>query len=236
MAFGLAGSESSGSGEFLGRIQFDARTGFWKHVDRYQSSDGAWNSRESDNYQNPTLLMDFGSLEVGYAKISSPPSFLFVPFGKPAPQRPVELSPEGKPAFNPAARLKVMSQKTFGDMEPRYFMLANKTGLPAIEEAWFAFAASPEAAQGKVPVMNVTTRTVEVKTPQGMSKFKVPVFTIASWVDRPEALGDRVVPAPAPSAYTAPAAPAPAPQVVNQMPPPRPVQAPTPEMVAQAPF
>lgn len=228
MAFGLAGSESSGSGEFLGRIQFDARTGFWKHVDRYQSPDGAWNSRESDNYQNPTLLMDFGSLEVGYAKISSPPSFLFVPFGKPAPQRPVEMSPEGKPAFNPAARLKVMSQKTFGDMEPRYFMLANKTGLPAIEEAWFAFSTSAEASVGKVPVMNITTRTIEVKTPQGMNKFKVPVFAIASWVDRPVALGDRVVPAPQPMASAAPSA---AQQVVNQMPPPKPAA-----VVEAAPF
>jgi hypothetical protein len=236
MAFGLAGSESTSSGEFLGRIQFDARTGFFKHVDRYQEPDGAWNNRESDPYQNPTLLMDFGSLEVGYAKISSPPSFLFVPFGKPAPQRPVELSVEGKPAFNPAARLKVMSQKTFGDMEPRYFMIANKTGLPAIEEAWIAFAASPEAAAGQVPVMNITTRTVEVKTPQGMNKFKVPVFAIVQWVDRLPALGDRLVPPPAPQATRAPQpahAPAAPVQVVNQMPPPVAAQA---EPASFAPF
>jgi hypothetical protein len=232
MAFGLAGSESSGSGEFLGRIQFDARTGFFKHVDRTQDSSGAWVNIESDSYQNPTLLVDFGSLEIGYAKISSPPSFLFVPFGQPAPQRPVELSPEGKPAFNPAARVKVMSQKTFGDMEARYFMIANKTGLPAIEEAWLNFASRAEAAAGQVPVMNITTRTVEVKTPQGMSKFKVPVFAIAQWVDRPDALGARIVPPPAPAGHTAPpvrhAAP---PQVVNQMPPaaPAPQRQPEPE-------
>ena len=232
MAFGLEGSDTGSSGDFLGRIQFDARTGFFKHVDRDQDNTGAWFSRESEPYTNPTLLMDFGTLEVGFAKISSPPSFLFVPIGKPTPQRPQEVSPEGKPAFNPAARLRVMSQRTFGDMEPRYFMIANKTGLPAIEEAWLAFQASPEAAAGKVPVMNVTTRTVEVKTPQGMNKFKVPVFTVASWVDRPAELGERIVPPPAPRA--APAAPsAQQPQVVNQMPPPAAVPKPAP---VDAPF
>lgn len=233
MAFGLAGSDNGGSnGEFLGRLQFDARSGLWKHITR-KNEGGQYFNDESEDYMNPTFLMDFGSLEVGYAKISNPPSFLMVPFGKPAPQRPQELNPEGKMAFNPAARIKVLSPKTFGDNEPRYFLLASKTGLPAMEEAWTAFAASAEAQEGKVPVVNVTNRTVEVKTPQGMSKFKVPVFTFATWVDRPAALGERITPIPARTAApTTP--PAPAPQVVNQMPPPVPVQAMA--MAEPAPF
>lgn len=224
MAFGLAGSDNgSSNGEFLGRLQFDARSGLWKHVTRKMEG-GQYFNDESEDYMNPTFLMDFGSLEVGYAKISNPPSFLMVPFGKPAPQRPSELNPENKLAFNPAARIKVLSPKTFGDNEPRYFLIASKTGLPAMEEAWHAFSASAEAQEGKVPVVNATTRTIEVKTPQGMSKFKVPVFTFAQWVDRPAALGERIVPIPARTAAPTPP-PAPVPQVVNQMPPPVPVQA-----------
>jgi hypothetical protein len=101
MAFGLAGSESSGSGEFLGRIQFDARTGFFKHVDRTQDSSGAWVNIESESYQNPTLLVDFGSLEIGYAKISSPPSFLFVPFGQPAAATARGAKPGGQARVQP---------------------------------------------------------------------------------------------------------------------------------------
>lgn len=224
MAFGLAGSDNGGSnGEFLGRLQFDARSGLWKHVTR-KNEGGQYFNDESEDYMNPSFLMDFGSLEVGYAKISNPPSFLMVPFGQPAPQRPQELNAEGKQAFNPAARIKVLSPKTFGDNEPRYFLLASKTGLPAMEEAWQAFSASPEAQAGKVPVVNATTRTVEVKTPQGLSKFKVPVFAFAQWVDRPAALGERITPIPAMTAAR-PAAPTAPAQVVNHMPPPAPVQA-----------
>ena len=227
MAFGLAGSDNGNSnGEFLGRLQFDARSGLWKHITR-KNEGGQFFNDESEDYMNPSFLMDFGSLEVGYAKISNPPSFLMVPFGKAAPQRPVELNPENKLAFNPAARVKVLSPKTFGDGEARYFLIASKTGLPAIEEAWVAFCAAPEAQAGQVPVVNATTRTVEVKTPQGMSKFKVPVFTFGSWVDRPAALGERLVPIPAMTAAPAPAPVAVA-QVVNQMPPPAPVAAASP--------
>jgi hypothetical protein len=234
MAFGLAGSDNGGSnGEFLGRLQFDARSGLWKHVTR-KNEGGQFFNDESEDYMNPSFLMDFGSLEVGYAKISNPPSFLMVPFGKPAPQRPSELNPENKLAFNPAARIKVLSPKTFGDTEARYFLISSKTGLPAMEEAWTAFCQAPEAQEGKVPVVNATTRTIEVKTPQGMSKFKVPVFTFAQWVDRPAALGERITPIPARTAAPAPQ-PTPAPaQVVNQMPPP--VAAKAMAMAEPAPF
>jgi len=225
MAFGIPGTESTSSNnEFLGRLQFDARSGLWKHVTRAEEG-GRYFNMESEDYMNPSFLMDFGSLEVGYAKISSPPSFLMVPFGSAMPQCPQELTPEGKKAFNPAARIKVMSPKTFGDDAARYFLLSSKTGLPAMEEAWNAFAASPEAATGMIPVAQTSTRTVEVKTPQGLSKFKVPVFTFTNWIERPASLGERVVPVPAASSRPV-AAPAPvvaAPAPTNHVPAPAPV-------------
>ena len=238
MAFGIPGTESSSSNnEFLGRLQFDARSGLWKHVTRAEEG-GRYFNMESEDYMNPSFLMDFGSLEVGYAKISSPPSFLMVPFGSPMPQCPQELTPEGKKAFNPAARIKVMSPKTFGDDAARYFLLSSKTGLPAMEEAWNLFAASPEAASGMIPVAQTSTRTVEVKTPQGLSKFKVPVFAFVNWIERPASLGERVVPVPAASVAApvavapTPVAAAPAPSPVaaapaptNHVPPPAPVAA-----------
>jgi len=229
MAFGIPGTESSSSNnEFLGRLQFDARSGLWKHVTRAEEGGRYFNS-ESEDYMNPLFLMDFGSLEVGYAKISSPPSFLMVPFGSPMPQCPQELTPEGKKAFNPAARIKVMSPKTFGDDAARYFLLSSKTGLPAMEEAWNLFAASPEAATGMIPVAQTSTRTVEVKTPQGLSKFKVPVFAFVNWIERPASLGERVVPVPAassrPVAAPAPVAVVAAPASTNHVPPPAPVAA-----------
>ena len=226
MAFGIPGTESSSSGnnEFLGRLQFDARSGLWKHVTRAEEG-GRYFNVESEDYMNPSFLMDFGSLEVGYAKISNPPAFLMVPYGAVMPQYPEELNPEGKKAFNPAARIKVMSPRTFGDDAARYFLLSSKTGLPAMEEAWNAFAASPEAQSGMIPVAQTSTRTVEVKTPQGLSKFKVPVFTFTAWIERPAGLGDRVVPVPAASSRPAPA---PAPVVAAPVPVSTPVAAPAP--------
>lgn len=224
MAFGIPGSDTGGgNGEFLGRLQFDARSGLWKHVTRTQDG-GRYVNVESEDYMNPSFLMDFGSLEVGFAKISSPPVFLLVPFGQALPPKPNELNDEGKQAFNPAARVKVMSSKTFGDSEPRYFMLASKTGLPAIEEAWNAFSAAPEAAEGKVPLVSTSTRTLEITTPRGASKFKVPVFSITGWVDRPAALGERLINPPTVQGQRAPAAtPAqakPAAPPANHVPPP----------------
>jgi hypothetical protein len=72
-------------------------------------------------------------------------------------------------------------------------------------------------------VVNITTRVVEVQTPRGSSKFYAPVFTIAQWVDRPAALGDRAVPPPAAGSQPAvAAAPAPSAPPPNHVPPPAP--------------
>lgn len=251
MAFGIPGTESSSSGgsnEFLGRIQFDARSGLWKHVTRMEEGGRYFNS-ESEDYMNPSFLMDFGTLEVGYAKLSGIPSFALVPFGALMPQWSEEINPEGKRAYVPAVRMKVLSPKTFGDDSPRYFLLNSKTGLPAMQEAWIAFAASPEAASGMIPVAQTSVKTVEVRTPGGLSKFKVPVFNFIAWIERPASLGERItavpdsstglpigahvsvvmaarapVAAPAPVAARANHVPAPAPVSVA-VPPPAPVAA-----------
>jgi hypothetical protein len=230
MAFGIPGTDTGSGGEFLGRINVDARTGFWTITRRIQR-DGMWTNDTSQPFQTPTMLMDFGSLEVGYMKISSPPAFMLVPMGQPIPPQPQEMQ-EGRPgekprrAFQPGFRIKVMSQKTFGDGEAYYFSANSKTVMGPVDALWTQFCASPEAAAGKVPVVNVTgAEKVQIKTPQGNSTFYAPIFAIAQWVDRPASLGDRTVPPPAaraagaapapqPAAPAAPAAPA------NHVPPP----------------
>lgn len=230
MAFGIPGTDtgSGGSGEFLGRINCDARTGFWTITRRVQT-DGMWSNDTTPPFQNPTFLMDFGSLEVGYMKISSPPAFLLVPMGQPIPPQPQEMTearPGEKPrrAFSPGFRLKVMSQKTFGDSEPYYFSANSKTVMGPVDALWNLFCASPEAWDGKVPVVAVTgSEKVTVKTPQGSNTFYAPIFNISAWVDRPASLGERTVPAPAPRAASATQAAPPAPS--NHVPPPAPAAA-----------
>lgn len=243
MPFGIPGSEPSSGGEFLGRINCDARTGFWTITRRIQGPDGLWTNDTTAPFQNPTFLVDFGTLEVGYMKITSPPAFLLVPMGQPIPAQPQEMSEarageKPRRAFQPGFRVKVMSQKTFGDAAAYYFSGSSKTLMSQVEALWAMFCASAEAAAGKVPVVSVTgSEKVMVKTPQGSNTFYAPVFQIASWADRPAALGERTVPPPSGrQAAPAPSAPAPAAHVPPPAPAPQPQAAPAPQDAEALPF
>ena len=203
MAFGIPNSDSgSSTGAFLGRIQYDARTGFWKTVKRVQGEDGSYGDDESEPFKVVSFLADFGSLEVGYIKLTSPPSFLVVPMGHPIPQQPEEMAtgkPGDKPkkAFAPGFRLKVCSPKTFGDNEAYYFSGTAKNVMGPMDDLHMRYKAAPEAAEGKVPVISVTkTIKNEIKTPKGTNTFYAPAFEIVGWSDRVEAFGERTVPAP----------------------------------------
>ena len=62
-----------------------------------------------------------------------------------------------------------------------------------------AFEAAPEAAMGKIPVVKMTSAD-PVKA--GQATNYQPVFQIVAWVDRPDVLGPRTVPAPRASALS----------------------------------
>lgn len=242
MAFGIPGSENSGAGAgpFLNRIQFDARSGFWKIVRRIQDAGGNWMDDESEPFQKPSLLIDFGSFEVGYAKLTKPPAFLFVPFGHAYPPRPQEMIPgdNGKPkhAFMPGARLKVASPKTFGDGEAYFWTTSSSTGLTALETLHNLYLAAPEAQTGKIPVcVNNKNEKITISNKHGTQTFYAPTFDIVGWQDRLPVFGDRTVDPPAPRAgSSAPAAPSAPPP--NHVPPPqaaKPAPAPQPAMAEE---
>jgi hypothetical protein len=235
MAFGIPGSSDGGSsgGAFLSRIQYDARSGFYTNVDRVQGPDGAWADQASKPYPNPTFAVDFGSMEVGYVKFAKPPTFLVVPYlgeGRTDyPLQPDEMVPGDKPgdkpkkAFQPGFRLKVMSQKTFGDGEPRYFAGSSKALMGGVDALYREFIRAPEAAAGKMPVVtSVDTKTIETKGPKGTTKNYQPIFSIVQWIDRPAGFGERTVPPPG---GAMPAAPRPAPVQQPAAPPPAKVPA-----------
>lgn len=232
MAFGIPNSDSgSGSGEFLGRIQYDARVGFWMTVKRVQDSDGSWSDQKSEPFKGVSFLMDFGTLEVGYIKLSSPPSFLVVPYGGTIPQQPEEMQTDAqgkqRKAFQPGFRIKIMSPKTFGDGDAYYFSNSSKTVLGPMDELHTVFNRAPEAASGLIPAVQcLRSQAITIKTPKGTNTFYAPVFEIVSWHDRPEVFGARTVPAPvSPLATAAPAAPA-KPNGAMHVPPPAPAAAP----------
>lgn len=233
---GIPGSEggAAGGGEFLGRLQYDSRVGFWKVVRRVQDTDGRWVSQEGDLFPPPlSFLMDIGSLEVGYIKLDKSPAFVLVPFGTQVPPQPQELKTDengkSRKAFQPGFRIKVQSPKTFGDADAYYFSANARTVLGPMDELYTLCLNAPEAAQGLVPVIQVTGK-LGVKA--GESTFYAPVWQIVSWQPRPAVFGERVVPPPtgsgtAPAPAQAAPAPAPAPSAppANHVPPPAAVAA-----------
>lgn len=229
--FGIPNSDAGNSGgKFLGRIQFDARSGAWKIVKRIQNEDGSYGDQASNPFfateEKPvSLLMDMGSIEVGYMKISSPPSFLVVPYGKPIPAQPEEMAaaePGKKPkkAFSPGFRIQVCSRRMFSDMDAYYFSATAKTVMGPMDALLQAFLAAGEAQEGMLPVVQVKGCTANTSTtPQGKSTFYAPNFEIASWIERPEVFGERTVPAPQGGTRTS-APPAPSAPPANHIPPP----------------
>lgn len=200
MAFGIPNSDPA-TGEFLSRIQYDTRVGFWKIVRRTQAPDGAWSDNESEPFKNPTMLVDFGSLEIGFIKFASPPVFMLVPFGSAIPVQPEEMQTNAQgrqsKAFNPGFRVKVYAPKAFGDKLAYYFAHNSKTVLGAMDAVHQLYLADPEAKTGKVPLIGCTGTTKnEVTTKFGTNTFYAPVFAIQGWHERPEVFGARTVAPP----------------------------------------
>ncbi len=247
MAFGIPGSnEGTGTGPFLARVQYDARSGFFTNVDRVQGADGRWTDSAGEPYRNLVAAFDFGSMEVGYIKFAAPPSFVVVPYLGDAtvfPAQPQEMTQPDKDgktrkAFQPGFRMKLMG-KVFGDGEPRYFAHTAKGVMGTMQDLYSAYIAAPEAAQGLIPVCtHSSTKTIETSGPRGTTKNFAPVWTITAWVPRPEGFGDRTVPAPMPRAAAPQPSQAPSAPPARHVPPPV-AAAPEPvreEAVADLPF
>lgn len=211
MGLGLSNS-SGGSGDYLPIITWDARAGRMFRIDRSQGGDGGWVSDKIDiTNDRPTMVADLGSIEVGWmAFLPTGPSFKMAPLGSSFPEKPSADHKQG-------ARLKVYSPKNLNGV--REFATSAKSVLGAIDALHDAFVQSPEAASGKVPVVQLDGSTsITTKGPNGNVTSYAPVLKILQWVDRPSELGDRTVAAPGGVIAAAPAPRAAAP--TSHVPPP----------------
>lgn len=201
MALGF--SNTSSNGEIVARVQYDARAGRLFKVEREQDAGGAWSSDKIDiTSQNPTFIVDMGSIEIGWlAFTATGPSFALAPLGSPFPERP---TPEHKQGF----RVKLFSPKNLDGL--RELASSAKVVMAALDDLHSSFEIAPEAAQGKVPVVQLTGATPVVsKGKGGTSTNYAPIFKIVSWADRPADLGERTVPVPGARAAAPVSAPAP---------------------------
>lgn len=204
-----AGATGTNTGDFLGRIEYDARVGFWKIVKRFQQPDGSWADDRGNPFQGPTFAMDFGTLQAGWISFAGTPEFRLKPYGQPVGEQPADTftDNEGKtrPKFSYGIRVKVAG-KVFGDGDAYYWTANSKMALSGFEELFNTWEVQPEAIQGKIPVV-ACVRAQEMKT--GRSTFYKPVFEIRGWIDRLPVFGERTVPPP--GGTVAQAAPAPQP-------------------------
>jgi hypothetical protein len=186
MALGLNNNREGG--DFLPIVKWDARSGRMFRVDRSQGING-WESNDVDiTSPPPRMAVDFGSIETGWMHFSpTGPDFRMAALGTAMPERP---SKEHKQGF----RVKVAGQILGGVRE---FGTSAKSVLTAMDALHSSFESAPEAAAGKIPVVDITgSAPIVTNGPQGKVTSYAPVFVIVGWTDRMPEMGDRTVPPP----------------------------------------
>lgn len=217
MAIGLNTQNSSG-GDFLPRIQYDARAGRFFKIEREQTANG-WESTPVEIGVPFQFVIDLDALEIGWIKLDQTGvDFQMVKRGQSLPTQP---SPAHKQGFRVPLYLKDGGTRLWNSTAKCVLRR-----LDALDDAWLE---GRGANSGKMPVVQVV-KTVPETSGQGakQSTNYAPVFEIISWVARPAGF---VVPA---EGASAPAAPAPA--QATPRPAIQPPAQPTPQPMAVAEF
>ena len=194
---------SAANGEFVPIISYNAVSGRLSLRDRTQNISGEWEAKETDvTMAQPPFAVDFGRLEVGWVFFvkGAAPLWALVPYGERMPERPSSPGNDvaGKALnYRQGFRVPVAGNAIGGVREMAGQSAALINGL---NELHSAYEASPEAAMGKIPVVKMV-RTDAIKS--GQATNYQPVFEIVAYVDRPEVLGPRTVPAPKAAAESA---------------------------------
>jgi hypothetical protein len=187
---------TAAGGEFVPILAYNAVSGRLALRDRVQNVSGDWEAKETDvTMTQPAFAVDFGRLEVGWCHFvkGTAPLWSMVPYGQPLPERPASPGQDvsGKVLnYRNGFRVPVAGNAIGGVRELAGNSAALINGMNALHTA---FEAAPEAAMGKIPVVKMTSAD-PVKA--GQATNYQPVFSIVAWVDRPDVLGPRTVPAP----------------------------------------
>ena len=140
-------------------------------------------------------LINFVNAIIGFVR----GGLAMVNIGEPMPQKPTA---DHKQAFKVRLGNKELGLREFSSQ--------SKLVISRFDVLHNAYEAGKADNPGKVPVVTIEkTETVTVNTPQGENRFKVPVWSITSWVDKPDILDGAAPPVAAPSAAS-PTTPAPA--------------------------
>ena len=196
MALGIDTTSSSGSGDFLPIVKYDARAGRIARVDRKQGVNG-WESDVVDITKEFSAVMDLANIEVGWISYDPRPDFKTAPIGVdhgPAP------SDKHKQGFQMTVKL---GGKCGGDL--RQISSTAKSTIGGFNLLHDEYVKGAAANPGMLPVVKLGEVT-QVTSGEGAKKSTnyAPTWRIDRWVPRPADLVAPAAKAAAPAAQTAP--------------------------------
>jgi hypothetical protein len=193
MAFGM---EKTAAPDFADIIKYDANAGRMFKID--YNLDTREKTPVDITNPPPRFAVDFGSLEVGYGRFTATgPEYHIVPEGQTLPPQPLDKDDKGRLLFRPVFRVKIYGKVLDGLRE--WASSANCV-LEAVDDLYNKFRETPEAQQGKIPIVELT-RTIPVVFGRGARQrtLYAPCLTIVGLTDRVPAMGERTVPPPKPA-------------------------------------
>lgn len=183
MALGLQ-TETNG-GDFLDRIQYDAKAGRFFRIDRSQDAGGNWISNQTEIPLPTKLAMDIEEIEVGWMKFAGGVDFKMAVFGQPMPPDPGVVGSDGKPLYKQGFRVRVYTK----DMGVRHWNHSAKCVIGNMDALHSQYLAERDQHPGEVPIV-VIAKTVPVTTGSGERKSTnyAPLMTIDRWIPLPDAM------------------------------------------------
>lgn len=182
---------SSGSGDWLPIVQYDARAGRLFRTDRTQDTAGNWSAVKEDITNSFKAVVDFENIESGWIDYATggAPSFVMVKRGNILPAQPNENHKHG-------VRFRLKLGKDCGGDRPVRELSGNSraflTGAQPVVEQYLREA---KDHPGLLPVL-VLEKTTPVKSGSGdkSSTNYHPTWKIVGWVPRPADLVPPVFP------------------------------------------
>lgn len=180
MALGLP---TSGGGERMPILKYDARAGRLFRVDRTQNAAGQWDSHPVEITGSFQAVFDLEKIELGWLSFptNGAPSIVVAPFGQPLPPRPDQ-------AHRTGFRINMLLGKTCGG-DVREMAANSQASINGMDELHNAFLAGVKANPGKLPVVRLAgTKPIVSQGKAAVSTNYEPVWEIAAWTDRPAKL------------------------------------------------